>query len=60
MQIEFLGIFDKFLKIPLMEVVAIGWSVAMDGGRRRMTMAVAVAVDGGGRPQQAMDGSSGR
>ena len=37
MQIEFLRIFDKFLKIPLMEVVAIGWltvATATDDGQQ--------------------------
>ena len=36
MQIELLGIFDKFSKIPLMEVVATGWTTAavVDGGGR--------------------------
>ena len=38
MQIEFPGIFDKFSKITLIEVVAIGWPA----------VAVAGATDGGG------------
>ena len=45
MQIEFLGIVDKFPKIPLREVVAGDRPVAAEGGR----WPAAVAVEGGQR-----------
>ena len=32
MQIEFLGIFDKFSKIPLIEVMMGGWPATIVGG----------------------------
>ena len=49
MQIEFLGIVDKFPKIPLREVVAGDRPVAAEGGRQLRRWRAA-SGGGGGRP----------
>ena len=49
MQIEFLGIVDKFPKIPLREVVAGDLRVAAEGGRR-LWRCRAASSGSGGRP----------